>query len=424
MGRAGEPEGLIKRVARPGAGESEEEEEDDRWTGAGPVAKPGKFNGDQDLENYLGHFELCVRANGWSKVEAGVFLGLSLEGGALRQLKGINLALPGGYGRLKKALIRRYEPTNQEETYKALLNARERKPGESLQALEEELSKFTRLAYPDADAKTIDSLVLDRFLSSLRDPQLRQWVYQSTASQPAMDLQMAIQTAVTAEAFLKTDADKRQRLRAADASVAEQLKTHNDQMKQNGDQMRKMAEIIEKLTKQAESPAAGERRKNWNRPSWLHSVLRLRTGGAFQEGVSQPGQQRNTAASGRDGSGSIDRKFGKLETTSTGSTVEVKDSRAEKAVQGRREKGGGGLIVPGVLDGHEIQLLVDTGASINLISLSWWTSKGKPGAWAEATEEIYTVEGRVMAIQGAIEAQGGTRRPAGGIPIRYSRCGE
>ena len=253
-------------MVRTGGGDSEGEEDDDRWTGARPVAKPGKFNGDQDLENYLGHFELCVRANGWSKVEAGVFLGLSLEGGALRQLKGINLALPGGYGRLKKALIRRYEPTNQEETYKALLNARERKPGESLQALEEELSKFTRLAYPDADARTIDSLVLDRFLTSLRDPQLRQWVYQSTASQPTMDLQMAIQTAVTAEAFLKTDADKRQRMRAADASVAEQLKTHNDQMKQNGDQMRKMAEIIEKLTKQAEPPAAGERRRSWNRP--------------------------------------------------------------------------------------------------------------------------------------------------------------
>ena len=59
--------------------------------------------------------------------------------------------------------------------------------------------------------------------------------------------------------------------------------------------------------------------------------------------------------------------------------------------------------MPGTLDGHEIQLLVDTGASINLISLKWWLSKGKPGRWKEATEEIYTVEGRVMDVQGAIE---------------------
>ena len=41
--------------------------------------------------------------------------------------------------------------------------------GETMQALQQELMKYTRLVYSDVDAKRVDALVLDRFLTALGD---------------------------------------------------------------------------------------------------------------------------------------------------------------------------------------------------------------------------------------------------------------
>lgn len=164
-----------------------------------------------------------------------------MTGPARRLLTGRKPATKEGYVELRRALVERYEPTNQEETYKAFLRTRERKPGEELQALEEDLTKFTRLGYPEADAKTTDTLVLDRFLLCL-EPQLRQWVYQT---QPK-DLQTAVMTSVVAEAYLRIAADRTLKVRAADATVTEHLKSSSDRID-------KLAEAMENLVKKVES---------------------------------------------------------------------------------------------------------------------------------------------------------------------------
>ena len=199
------------------------------WKGSGakPIVKPTKYDGTSDLVDYLNHFDLCVKVNGWDAAEAGMYLGLSLTGPARRLLAGRKPATSEGYGDLRSALVERFEPTNQEETYKAILRTRERKSGEGLQALQEDLTKYTRLSYPEADSKTTDTLVLDKFLLCL-DPQLRQWVYQM---QPK-NLQSAVMIAVGAEAYLTSDAGGRQRARAADASVAEHLKASADRIQE------------------------------------------------------------------------------------------------------------------------------------------------------------------------------------------------
>ena len=138
--------------------------------------------------------------NEWDEAAAGTYLGLSLDGPALKLLEGKRVTTAAGYTALREALVSHYEPTNQTHTYKALLRTRQRKPGESLQTLQLELSKIMRMAYPEADAKTIDALVLDRFLSILGDGRLRMWVYQS---KPA-NCHDAVMTALGAEAYLAT----------------------------------------------------------------------------------------------------------------------------------------------------------------------------------------------------------------------------
>ena len=234
----------------PGAGGDREW----RRPGLKPVSKPTRFDGTGDLVDYFNHFDLCVKINRWSDKEAGMFLGLSLDGQARRLLSGIQPATAEGYRKLREALLLRYEPPNQKETYKALLRTRVRKPGESMQALQQELMKYTRLAYPEAEAKTVDALVLDRFLTALGDGRLKQWVYQS---QPA-DLQAAVMTAIGAEAYLQSDADDKQRVRSADATVTEQMKAQNDKM----DKMTAtLMAALDGLAKKAESTATPRKRQ-------------------------------------------------------------------------------------------------------------------------------------------------------------------
>ena len=185
---------------------------------AKPVVMPGKFDGTGHLSEYLAHFDLCRQANGWNHELAGVFLGLSLTGIARRLLSGIETNTAVGYLKLREALVQRFQPPNQSAMYKALLKKKERVAGECLQAHSEEIERFTRLAYPEADITTINVMAKDRFVDSLQDNQLQCWVHQS---QPKT-LMDAVQSALHAEACLRPNVTV-QTARAAGPTMAEEL---------------------------------------------------------------------------------------------------------------------------------------------------------------------------------------------------------
>ena len=69
-------------------------------------------------------------------------------------------------------------------------------------------------------------------------------------------------------------------------------------------------------------------------------------------------------------------------------------------IQGCREKGGGGLIVEGTAHSRPIQLLVDMGASVNLLSATWWRQNGDQRELSPTEEVIYSVTGRPMQLWG------------------------
>lgn len=69
---------------------------------------------------------------------------------------------------------------------------------------------------------------------------------------------------------------------------------------------------------------------------------------------------------------------------------------------GRLEKGGAGLLIEGSLGGRSIGCLVDTGATVNMLSLSWWRSHGEPGTLETTKEVVYSVEGRPLRLHGSL----------------------
>ena len=186
-----------------------------------PVVMPAKYDGSADLDEYLAHFDLCIVVNGWTRQQAGAFLGISLQGVARRLLAGLDPATESGYRKLRRALEQRFAPRNQTESFKALLRTRKRKAGETLQTLAEEIWRLVRLAYPGADASTLDSMGRDRFLESLGDIELRHWIYQSKPK----TLEEAITTGVEAEAYLQVERKAGEKVRASGHTMAEEMQS-------------------------------------------------------------------------------------------------------------------------------------------------------------------------------------------------------
>ena len=186
-----------------------------------PAVMPSRFDGTGDLEEFLAHFDLCVLANGWSEVESGTFLGISLAGVARRLLANVKPASAAGYHALRLALVDRFQPQSQVESYKALLRTRIRKPDEELQNLAEEVTRLVRLSYPNADAGTIDTIAKDKFVECLDDTELRHWIYQGEPK----NLSAAVQRGVQAEAYLKSERSKVEKVRGSTKTMAEEMES-------------------------------------------------------------------------------------------------------------------------------------------------------------------------------------------------------
>ena len=243
---------------------------------AKPIFTPGKYDGTGHLTEYLAHFDLCRRANGWDMEQAGVFLGLSLMGVARRLLEAVEPAMEGGYLALRRALEDRFQPKNQGAMYKAILRAKERLPGECLQAHAEDIERYTRLAYPKADLMTIDVMAKDRFIESLRDTQLQYWIFQSKPE----TIRQAVQVALEAEACMRPQGHPA-KARVAGATMAEQLAELASVVKAGSGGR---SQVPEGLGSGGDQP--GLRPSRW-RGSSGPEMLPLRRGGPLPEGVPE-----------------------------------------------------------------------------------------------------------------------------------------
>ena len=83
--------------------------------------------------------------------------------------------------------------------------------------------------------------------------------------------------------------------------------------------------------------------------------------------------------------------------------VDEKDKRS-KIWRGRRERRGNGLEVEGALWGQSIGLLVDTGATVSLLSEAWWKAAGQPGQLESVNETLHTADGTPLPIKGKVSA--------------------
>ena len=73
--------------------------------------------------------------------------------------------------------------------------------------------------------------------------------------------------------------------------------------------------------------------------------------------------------------------------------------------KGTKEARGNGLEVEAVLWGHKLNLLVDTGATVNLLSTEWWKAYGRPGRLRESTATLSTADGKALVVEGQVHGE-------------------
>ena len=177
---------------------------------SGKDVLPDKFAGKIPWTDYRKHFEVCMRINAWSDVEAGQFLATRLQGPALKVLNNIPFGREITYSELTFHLDRRFGPGEQAENFLYELRMRRRQPKESLQELGQSIRDLTCLAYPELATDVRERLARGHFSDAIEDPEIRSGIFRS---QP-VTLDDAIRAGLMTESFMKAE-KARERTRPA-----------------------------------------------------------------------------------------------------------------------------------------------------------------------------------------------------------------
>ncbi len=122
--------------------------------------KPESYNGTQDWESYLSHFEDCAELSGWDDKTKRLVLSASLKGQARTYYMGLPPCDRASYRHLVGALNRRFGSEHQKEVWVAQLEGRRRSPGESMSTLADDLRRMASRAYSDLGERAQEALAM------------------------------------------------------------------------------------------------------------------------------------------------------------------------------------------------------------------------------------------------------------------------
>ena len=163
--------------------------------------KPATYDGTIAWQDYHSHFEACADLNGWTERAMGTYLAVSLRGNALGVLGNLPRGRTPEYRELVKVLEERFAPPSQTELYRVQMRERRQKPGETLPELGQAIRRLANLAYPTASSDIKETLAKDQFVDALVDSEMRIRIKQSRPT----NLNEAIKLAVELEAYNRAE---------------------------------------------------------------------------------------------------------------------------------------------------------------------------------------------------------------------------
>ena len=184
-------------------------------------AKMMTFDGTTPWLEYEAYLEEYGKALRWTDARKAQNLCLSLRGSALGILLSLQPEQREDFAEVKSALRQHFCPAEKVFVYQAELQARRLQDGENLAELARDIRTKTRLAYPEADNKTLETLMKQYFVSSLADKEQRL----SVSKSHPRTLTQAMAYATEYESIMKTEEvrpGERKRIRRTQDEAVEQ----------------------------------------------------------------------------------------------------------------------------------------------------------------------------------------------------------
>ena len=212
---------------------------------------PEPYDGTGDWEEYQAYFEQLAFMHGWDKATMAMVLGVSLRGAARSVLTGFTLGQRRDYGSLIRALKQNFSPAQKVHTYLAELKCRKRKPHETLSSLGRDIARLVRLAYPQADQATKETIGINALMDALPGPAIETRLH-VLRGQPGT-LQEAIAFAMEVDSVIESSGSKGPVRRGVN-------QVDSEKPGRNGkSELKQMAEALHKLEAKVEALSKGSR---------------------------------------------------------------------------------------------------------------------------------------------------------------------
>ncbi|MES9881584.1 MAG: hypothetical protein ABW185_11955, partial [Sedimenticola sp.] len=135
--------------------------------GQPPNLKIETFSGEEDFESFLSHFDICARLGHWSPQTKTLALLASMRGQAQRFVLNLRETDKHIYSVLVSKLSERFSGDRHKAMWAAKLESRKRQPGESIEALGDDICRLTRKAYGHLESEAQDTLGMQQLLKSV-----------------------------------------------------------------------------------------------------------------------------------------------------------------------------------------------------------------------------------------------------------------
>jgi hypothetical protein len=129
--------------------------------------RPDQYNGDDDWEQYISHFEDCAELGQWNQKEMLLTLAASLKGQARVFYTSLSQTDRSSYRGLVNVLEQRFGSARQQARWLSRFQARTKLFGESIAAFGDDLRLLARKAYGNLELEAQETLALQQFYKAL-----------------------------------------------------------------------------------------------------------------------------------------------------------------------------------------------------------------------------------------------------------------
>lgn len=129
--------------------------------------KPEFFNGEDDWDQYISHFQNCADLGRWSETDKALTLSACLKGQARAFYLGLSPLDRSSYYKLVQKFSERFGSVRQQSRYLTKFETRKRRPEETIASLGDDLRLLAQRAYPDLGADAQESLALHQFYKAI-----------------------------------------------------------------------------------------------------------------------------------------------------------------------------------------------------------------------------------------------------------------